>query len=205
MPNEPEPFFTQAEWKGLMLFRPREWGEAWRSEPVITKILAAMGAAGIGLGVYVIFRGDPETGLAVMAPGGILLVIVIVLVPLAHILIASVRWLLRKVGVAAVWAQVRDKVLATGKVVFWSGVFVLIVVGLWPYLSLDLTKTWYALTNKVPVGQVEIEKKPHDCEFDTAPIGSKNCHYDSKILVLEGTESPDRKRSVFVSYEKVDD
>jgi hypothetical protein len=77
------------------------------------------------------------------------------------------------------------------------------LAGLWPYLSSDFVKSWYALMNRVPVERVEIEKKPHDCEFDTAPLGSKNCHYKAQVFVSNATDSPDRKKSLLVTYEKI--
>jgi hypothetical protein len=35
----------------------------------------------------------------------------------------------------------------------------------------------YAKQCGVPVNAVTIEKEPHDCEFLSAPMGSKHCHY----------------------------
>jgi len=79
------------------------------------------------------------------------------------------------------------------------------LIGMWPYLSLDPARSWYAFSNKVPVEQVEIEKQPHDCEFDTAPLGSKHCHYDANNAILQAAESTDGKKHVLVTYVKVED
>jgi hypothetical protein len=42
----------------------------------------------------------------------------------------------------------------------------------------------YALDYSVEAGQVTIEKKPHDCEYDTSPLGNKNCHYERVISTV---------------------
>jgi hypothetical protein len=91
------------------------------------------------------------------------------------------------------------------KVIFWLWVGGAILVAIWPYLSLDPVKSWYAFTNKVPAERVTFEKKPHDCEFATAPIGSKHCHYAAKPFVLTGPDSPDGQKSVVVAYERIED
>jgi hypothetical protein len=91
---------------------------------------------------------------------------------------------------------------ALAKAALWIGLIGLLLFAVRQYLSFDLTKTYFALANKVPVERVKIEKKPHDCEFDTAPIGSKNCHYDAKVFIFK---DGDGKRSLDVSYERVED
>ena len=103
---------------------------------------------------------------------------------------------------AAVWRKVRNDVLNVGKALLWIGFIALILVTFWPYLSLDPVKSWYAFTNKVPVNRIEEVKKPHDCEFATAPIGSKHCHYDATVAVWKDDEG---KRSLLIAYERVED
>jgi hypothetical protein len=34
------------------------------------------------------------------------------------------------------------------------------------------------------VEQINIERKPYNCEWDSSPIGSKHCHYDAVVTVL---------------------
>jgi hypothetical protein len=43
---------------------------------------------------------------------------------------------------------------------------------------------WYSITEGAPVEKVTVEKKPHDCEFSTAPLGEKNCHYDKIVTKI---------------------
>lgn len=46
------------------------------------------------------------------------------------------------------------------------------------------------LVKKPPEGltpdweNVRVESVPRDCEFLTAPLGQKNCHYEAEILVI---------------------
>jgi hypothetical protein len=74
-----------------------------------------------------------------------------------------------------------------------------------PYLSAGPVRSWYALTNDIPVEHVMLTKKPHDCEFETAPIGSKHCHYDAKVSVWKGTDTPDGRDYLWVSYERIEE
>lgn len=38
--------------------------------------------------------------------------------------------------------------------------------------------------------RVDVEKKPHDCEFNAAAIGTKNRHYDAKVFIPKGDADP---------------
>jgi hypothetical protein len=204
-PENREPFFEPSEWKALAVFRPREWLGWWRTEPLFSKVVAV---ALVALGAYALYsvtRGDARTGWFLVATVAGLALILFVLAPLFYVIVAALRWVLRSVGVASWWRRVRKDVLAFGRFLFWVGVAALVLVGLWPYLSLDPVRSWYALTGKVSVEQVEMAKKPHDCEFMTAPIGVKHCHYAATAVILTGTDAPDGKRAVVVTYERVEE
>ena len=43
------------------------------------------------------------------------------------------------------------------------------------------SKTRYALQYGVPDKDVHYNRRPHDCDFLAAPVGDKNCHYDSNV------------------------
>jgi hypothetical protein len=54
---------------------------------------------------------------------------------------------------------------------------------LWP------DSTWangwrYSLDSDLKDATVTVESIPHDCEFLTAPLGSKHCHYDKRVLTV---------------------
>jgi hypothetical protein len=203
MSVDPEPFFTPSEWKATTLLRPRDWRQWWRTEPLTTKLFAVALAALLGVGIYLMRKGEPSGWPLIYVVVGLL--IILLLIPFLVVFIAGVRWVLRQIGVVAWWRRVRERVFTTAKVVFWLWIIGTILAALWPYMSLDPVKSWYALTNKVPVERVVMEKKPHDCEFATAPLGSKHCHYDAKAFVIPATENADGRRSLVVSYEKVED
>jgi hypothetical protein len=60
---------------------------------------------------------------------------------------------------------------------------------------------------------------PHNCDFLTAPLGSKHCHYERVVTTIRirrdqmsedegktwGPVTPGAKRTVYVSWNKVDD
>ena len=65
-----------------------------------------------------------------------------------------------------------------------TGCLVVIVVAViaWAWLPDNvITKTWQAISNHTSYGRVQIADRPHDCDFLTAPLGSKNCHYKKAI------------------------
>lgn len=204
MSGQRETFFTPDEWKRLVLFRPAEWRQWWSTEPLVTKLLA--GAIGVLLAtaIYQLLHGDSEVG-------GALLWVVIALLGVALIaavwpaIVASVRWAFLRTGITALWHRVGKQVLTALRVLFWLGISAFVLIALWPYLSLDPVRSYYALRHDVPVERVEMVKKPHDCEFTTAPIGEKHCHYDAKALVIPAPDASDSKKAVLVTFQKVDD
>ena len=36
--------------------------------------------------------------------------------------------------------------------------------------------------------QITINRKPHDCEWDSAPIGNKHCRYDEVVTVFNSDD-----------------
>ncbi len=78
----------------------------------------------------------------------------------------------------------------------------------------------YAFKYKVSPNLVSIEKYPHNCEWGTAPLGDKNCHYVASVAfttlvgvrdpLLDSRVTPSMReyreaRSVIVSWTKVED
>jgi hypothetical protein len=61
------------------------------------------------------------------------------------------------------------------------------------YLT-DVTNTkWWNAAGVKDENKIKIEKKPHDCEFLTAPLGNKNCHYDKVVQkTMWGTSTSNR-------------
>jgi hypothetical protein len=44
------------------------------------------------------------------------------------------------------------------------------------------SKTWgYALKYGVADSRVAIDKRPYNCEWGTAPLGDKHCHYEAQV------------------------
>jgi hypothetical protein len=41
---------------------------------------------------------------------------------------------------------------------------------------------YYVLVYDVPEDQLTVTKKPYDCDWSTAPLGSKHCYYERKLL-----------------------
>ena len=44
-------------------------------------------------------------------------------------------------------------------------------------------KIWYSLTTAATYDQVNVEKKPTDCDWGRAPLGDKGCEYKKDVQV----------------------
>ena len=81
----------------------------------------------------------------------------------------------------------------------------------------------YKVSSDLDGAEVSVDARPHDCEFWTAPVGSKNCHYEAVVTTVR-TKRADGKilasyddggtwieaeaslqRAVFVAWSKVRD
>jgi hypothetical protein len=47
------------------------------------------------------------------------------------------------------------------------------------------SKLRYSLWYSVPYDQVTVQKKPTDCNFLHAPLGEKDCRYDSQVSIVK--------------------
>jgi hypothetical protein len=61
------------------------------------------------------------------------------------------------------------------------------------------SKTKYAVQYGVSYTQVTKSKEPHDCDWLTAPVGDKNCHYDPQARTVRTATSTTGKP--IVSYD----
>lgn len=199
-----EQFFTPGELKATVILRPKEWWQWWRAEPLITKVFAAAMAVTLGCGLYQLRVGDKGVGWGLVFTVLVLLGLILLVAVLAS-LTASVRWMLRRLGVLDTTRRLARQTWKVITVAFWVAVVFLVLAALWPYVSLDPLKSWYAFNYGVPVERVSMDRKPHDCEFTTAPLGEKNCHYEARPYVLKAEENSDHRQSVIISYEKVQD
>jgi len=61
------------------------------------------------------------------------------------------------------------------------GLAILLVV-VWWFLPNDWSIK-YAAQYMIDTAQVTVEHKPHNCDWDSAPIGSKHCRYEAVVTV----------------------
>jgi len=78
---------------------------------------------------------------------------------------------------------------------------VLLFAGLYWWLLPENRKLAYL--HSVPVHQVYINAKPHDCDFDRAPYGNKECHFEKLVQVEQ--DDHHRATAVIVDWVKVGD
>jgi hypothetical protein len=61
---------------------------------------------------------------------------------------------------------------------------------------------YYAIINDTDSKHVYVERKPTSCDFITAPLGSKNCHWEKVVQTLKDDKGV---VSVSVNYTKVEE
>ena len=65
------------------------------------------------------------------------------------------------------------------------------------------SKFGYTMEYNLPDDKVIIERKPYDCEWGTAPLGAKHCHYEKAVQTE--TDQQGKVTAVYVSWQKVQD
>lgn len=60
---------------------------------------------------------------------------------------------------------------------------------------------YYAQKYNTKQSNVIINREPHDCDFDTAPLGNKNCHYDKDVNAEK--DATTGVVTVYVTWDKV--
>ncbi len=58
-----------------------------------------------------------------------------------------------------------------------------LAVWLWPD-SKWLNELWYSFDRDLKDATVIMNPQPHDCEFLTAPLGSKHCYYKKNVATV---------------------
>lgn len=71
----------------------------------------------------------------------------------------------------------------------------------WGASYLMPTKYKVAMQKFVHLTQVSVADKPHDCNWDAAPIGNKYCHYDETLFAF--TDKNRRVEMIYVNWIKV--
>jgi hypothetical protein len=64
----------------------------------------------------------------------------------------------------------------------WMLGMLLLAFILWWALPVDW-RIKYAAEYAVGIGKIAMEQKPHNCDWDSAPLGSKHCHYEPVVTV----------------------
>jgi hypothetical protein len=85
---------------------------------------------------------------------------------------------------------------------YWGCLIPIVIVGVIVWFVFDIgdSKWWYATDFSLSADKIVIDKKPHDCEFLTAPLGSKHCHYDKVVQKIQWSMSTDGKTPL-MSYD----
>jgi hypothetical protein len=65
------------------------------------------------------------------------------------------------------------------------------------------SKFGYRAKYNVSDDRVIIERKPYDCEWETAPLGAKHCHYERTVHTE--TDQHGNVTALYVSWQKVQD
>lgn len=61
---------------------------------------------------------------------------------------------------------------------------VLVVGVLPPLFQYGTTRCWYSLYYAVDPEHVTVGHKPHNCDYDWAPVGNKGCRYNKEVTTI---------------------
>jgi hypothetical protein len=71
----------------------------------------------------------------------------------------------------------------------------------WLFPTSEWAYKWrYAFEDHLSDALVRVDPKPHDCEFMSAPIGSKHCYYEAMVITVRITTTSSGQR--LVSYDE---
>ena len=73
----------------------------------------------------------------------------------------------------------------------WFMFWVIAVAGALYFFDVEFAiKTWQVFSHSVGYNQVQLQAKPHDCSFMSAPLGAKNCHYTKEVETVLWKQDP---------------
>jgi hypothetical protein len=98
-------------------------------------------------------------------------------------------------------------------------------LAVWFLPSNEIANKWrYSLEDDLNGATITIDPIPHDCEFLSAPLGAKHCHYEKRVVTVRirinasherlvsyddgktwGKADPTEKPAVYVSWAKIAD
>ena len=111
-------------------------------------------------------------------------------------------------GVALAWltSNVLKPMFRVVLVVVLVIVFAATAIAVVPQIIISLAPEsayGYAFKYSVSPSQVDVEPKPHDCEFMKAPVGNKYCHFEKEVDVVKDERG--EITGVVVTWNKVGD
>ncbi|HEV7218669.1 MAG: hypothetical protein ACHP8A_04110 [Terriglobales bacterium] len=72
----------------------------------------------------------------------------------------------------------------------WWFLLVMFIVASWPGSSLDRAsdRLWYSMKYDCAYTNAKVARRPWDCDWLSAPIGNKGCHYKKAVSSFFGAE-----------------
>jgi hypothetical protein len=65
------------------------------------------------------------------------------------------------------------------------------------HLPSYLIEIIYANVDDFQYGQVNLDKRPYDCDYDTVPLGNKHCHYEVTVRGAWRTGRNTERKPIF--------
>ena len=71
----------------------------------------------------------------------------------------------------------------SAKGIFWLAVLVVMSVLAMAYCApVTSARVWYSFTTDASYDHIAVEEKPIDCDWSTAPLGTKQCRYERSVV-----------------------
>jgi len=131
----------------------------------------------------------------------------IVLVPLAMVVIVGMSDQIK--SMPAWFHKIAFLIRKVFKIVLYIGIAAFVIFVVLPEVIMEgamwlfpNSRTGYAMKYEAEEKNVFIEPRPHDCEWDKAPIGNKYCHFDK---IVQTNTNQNGKKEVYVNWRKVNE
>jgi hypothetical protein len=187
---------SQYNQSAVVLNRLKErWGLLSRSDKILL-LLAEVGVVAVSLRLLRVseLKSDWQTGLLVFG---------LVFAFSQGLVIALMA------AIAAYRRPSRTRPPSTSWTDLGQGLLSLVAIGLlyaaggygteWMFpQSIWATKWRYSLDSDLDGATYVMERRPHDCEFMSAPLGRKNCHYEKEVATVRIRRNQSRRQ---VSYD----
>jgi archaellum component FlaC len=84
--------------------------------------------------------------------------------------------------------------------------FIIFIIESWQGSKLDrfTDRAWYSMSHNADWSNVDIQRRPSDCDFSHAPLGGKRCSYSKQQMIFDNSERQKLMAQAQTQEEKIE-